>query len=382
VTLCATARTRWIAILAVPLMLLTGFSAAVVGVISPTGRLPSAPTTFHTYNSVVSELQNLSRDHPSLLTVTPIGSSWETTQGLANRSLFAVEVSLAGGTKQDVLFMGLHHADEWISMEVVMYLLRYVLLNAGNDSRVDAILARANLWFVPIVNPDGLEYARQYDTTWRKNRRDNGDGTFGVDLNRNYGYMWGSGGFGTSTNDSEYPGTVPFSEPESQAIRDLARAHPPVLSISYHSAGQWVLYPWSYTRLPTPDDDRLSNFAVEMAYANGYQVLQEGRATHVNPGNSDDWLYATLGTAPFTFEVGLDFNSQNARSIGAVDRNNVEPALRGAEMALGLRNWRFDMGRVTPVALVAVAAVGGLSSVYFVYRWRRVRRDNPIAVLH
>ena len=251
-TLCATARTRWIAILAVPLMLLTGFSAAVVGVISPTGRLPSAPTTFHTYNSVVSELQNLSRDHPSLLTVTPIGSSWETTQGLANRSLFAVEVRLAGGTKQDVLFMGLHHADEWISMEVVMYLLRYVLLNAGNDSRVDAILARANLWFVPIVNPDGLEYARQYDTTWRKNRRDNGDGTFGVDLNRNYGYMWGSGGFGTSTNDSEYPGTVPFSEPESQAIRDLARAHPPVLSISYHSAGQWVLYPWSYTRLPTP----------------------------------------------------------------------------------------------------------------------------------
>ena len=51
-------------------------------------------------------------------------------------------------------------------------------------------------------------------------------------------------------------------------------------------------------------------------------------------------------------------------------------------MALGLRNWRFDMGRVSPVALVAVATVGGLSSVYFVYRWRRVRRDNPIAVLH
>jgi len=375
---CAT-RARWIAIVAVPLMVLTGFSGAVVGVISPTGRLPSAPTTFHTYNSVVSELQNLSRDHPSLLTVTPIGSSWETTHGLANRSLFAVEVRVSSGTKQDVLFMALHHADEWISMEVVMYLLRYIVLNAGNDSRVDAILARANLWFVPIVNPDGLEYARQVDTTWRKNRRDNGDGTFGVDLNRNYGYMWGSGGFGTSTNDSEYRGTGPFSEPESQAIRDFALAHPPVLSISYHSAGQWVLYPWSYTRLPTPDDDRLSNFAVEMAYANGYQVLQEGRATHVNPGNSDDWLYATLGTAPFTFEVGLDFNSQNAKSIGAVDRNNVEPALRGAEMALGLRNWRFDMGRVTPAALVAVAAVGGLSSVYFVYRWRRVRRDNPVA---
>src|SRR5439155_1607489 len=83
-----------------------------------------------------------------------------------------------------------------------------------------------------------------------------------VELNRNYGYMWGAGGFGTSTSDPEYRGPGPFSEPESQAIRDLAVAHPPVLSISYHSAGQWVLYPWSYTRLPTPDDDRLSNFAV------------------------------------------------------------------------------------------------------------------------
>ena len=369
-------RARWLAIVAIPFLLLTGFSGQAAAVIPPTGRLPIAPSTFHTYASLVSELRNLSRDHPSLLAVTSIGSSWETTQGLANRSLFAAEVRVPGGTKRDILFMGLHHADEWISLEVVVYLLRYVLLNAGNDSRVDAILARANLWFVPLVNPDGFEYARLNDSTWRKNRHDNGDGTFGVDLNRNYGYMWGSGGFGTSTSDPEYRGPGPFSEPESQAIRDLAVAHPPVLSISYHSAGQWVLYPWSYTRLPTPDDDRLSNFAVEMADANGYRVLQEGRATHVNPGNSDDWLYATLGTAPFTFEVGLDFNSQNAPSIGAVVRNNVEPALRGSEMALGLRNWRFDMGRVTPAALIGVAAVGSVSSVYFVHRWRRVRRDN------
>src|SRR2546430_5353600 len=188
--------------------------------------------------------------------------------------------------------------------------------------------------------------------------------------------MWADGGFGTSTSDREYRGTGPSSDPESQPIRDFALAPPPVLSISYHSAGQWILYPWSYTRLPTADDDRLSNFAVEMADANGYQVLQEGRATHVNPGNSDDWLYATLRAAPFTFEVGLDFNPQNAGSIGAVVRNNVEPALRGSEMALGLRNWRFHMGRRTPPALIPVAAGGAGSSADFVHPWGRVRRGN------
>src|SRR2546428_4597268 len=121
-------------------------------------------------------------------------------------------------------------------MEVVMYLLRYIVLNAGSDSRVDAILARANLWFVPIVNPDGLEYARQVDTTWRKNRRDNGDGTFGVDLNRNYGYMWGSGGFWAATNDSEDRGSGPFPGPGSPAIRHFALAHPPVLFIPIYRA--------------------------------------------------------------------------------------------------------------------------------------------------
>src|SRR2546422_11770264 len=104
-------RVRWMAILAIPFLLLSGFSGPAAAVISPTGRLPTAPTTFHTYASLVSELQNLSRAHPSLLTVTAIGSSWETTQGLANRSLFAAEVSAPGVTKKDVLLMGLHHAE-------------------------------------------------------------------------------------------------------------------------------------------------------------------------------------------------------------------------------------------------------------------------------
>src|SRR5207244_13635397 len=126
----------------------------------------------------------LARAHPPLLTWTTSGSSWETTQALANRSLFAAEVRAPGGTKKDVLFMGLHHAEEWISLEVVVYLLRYVRLNAGNDSRVDAILARANLWFVPLVNPDGLEYARLNGSTWRNHRRDNWYWTFGVAVSR------------------------------------------------------------------------------------------------------------------------------------------------------------------------------------------------------
>src|SRR6266508_3035798 len=55
---------------------------------------------------------------------------------------------------------------------------------------------------------------------------------------------------------------------EGVETRKIALAHPPVFSISYHSAGRWILYPWSYTPLPTPADDRLSSFAAHMAAAN------------------------------------------------------------------------------------------------------------------
>ena len=90
-------------------------------------------------------------------------------------------------------------------------------------------------------------------------------------------------------------------------------------------------------------------------------------------------IAGTLGTAPFTFEVGIDFNSQNASRIGPVDRNEIEPALRGAEMALGLRDWRFDLSWVTSATWLGLAGVAAVSSVYFVYRWRRVRADDAIA---
>ncbi|MBK6995998.1 MAG: hypothetical protein IPH31_14140 [Lewinellaceae bacterium] len=62
---------------------------------------------------------------------------------------------------------------------------------------------------------------------WRKNLRDNGDGTFGVDLNRNYGYFWGNDDNGSSPNPNSqtYRGPEPFSEPETRTMRDFVQAH-------------------------------------------------------------------------------------------------------------------------------------------------------------
>src|SRR5712692_3921207 len=212
----------------------------------PPGVVVPAPTTFHTYESLVAELLQINASRPELVRIQTIGITFE------NRSIIALRMTLPGGSepKKNILYMGLHHANEWQSMEVVMYLIQYYLANSQDTPMVRAILQNANVWFIPLVNPDGLAYSQIHDSLWRKNRRDNGDGTFGVDLNRNYGFEWNTGGFASDgslvkSDSVEFPGPASFSELEAQAIRDFALANPPVFSISYHTAGEWILFPWS-----------------------------------------------------------------------------------------------------------------------------------------
>lgn len=91
---------------------------------------------------------------------------------------------------------------------------------------------------------------------WRKNRRDNLDGTFGIDLNRNYGYNWGFDDDGSSpfTGDETYRGTVPFSEPETQIMRDFVNSRSFRIALNYHTFGNLLIYPWGYDySIYTPD---------------------------------------------------------------------------------------------------------------------------------
>src|SRR5262245_26251864 len=187
---------------------------------TPTGVIVPTPSDFHTYATLQAELEGLNASTPDLVRLETIGTS------VQNRTIYALRITEGDGDKPNILFMGLHHANEWMSLETVVYLARYFLANAHETSRIDTILEKANLWFIPLVNPDGLEYSQVHDNLWRKNRRDNGDGTFGVDLNRNYGFQWGVG-LPSNTTDIEYPGPESFSEPETIAVRDFTLDNPP-----------------------------------------------------------------------------------------------------------------------------------------------------------
>ncbi len=102
---------------------------------------------------------------------------------------------------------------------------------------------------LPCTNPDGYEYNRSLHPNggglWRKNRCDNGDGSYGVDLNRNYGWQWGRDA--RLPNSSIYPGQAVFSEPEIAVIRDVLYQQIPTVSISVHTYGNEWIFPWEYS---------------------------------------------------------------------------------------------------------------------------------------
>jgi len=283
------------------------------GKIFELGAVPvSSQTAYHSYSSLKTDLQNLVDIYPNITMVYDIGDSWEKTVGIADRDILAIKISdnvtIEEDDEPDILFMGGLHAREWISVEVPFYLAKSLLDLYGTDQKVKQLVDSREIWIVPLVNPDGLEYSRTYDRNWRKNRRDNGDGTFGVDPNRNFGYNWGLAGSSGDPEKETYRGVAPFSEPETQAIRDLIATHEFHSSISYHSYSQLILYPWGYTKDAAPHKAQLSKMAEDMANAirdvhgMNYTARQASDLYRAS-GDSDDWLYGAYNIAAFTVEL-------------------------------------------------------------------------------
>ena len=268
---------------------------------------PSDPTAglYHTYAEVETELQALSQSHSEIANVTSIGQSVE------QRELWAIKIS--DNVEQDeeepvVVFLGAHHAREWISVDVPFLIANHLLENYARDTLISRLVDNAEIWIVPMLNPDGHQYSVITDRLWRKNRRNNGDGSFGVDLNRNYSYQWGGPGSSGDSFSETYRGPSPFSEPESQAVRDFLQQQTPKALISYHNYSQLILYPWGYTNDPAPDKALLDNLAVTMAdkirtvHGVNYRPGQSS-TLYLASGDTTDWLYALLSVPAYTIEL-------------------------------------------------------------------------------
>ena len=156
------------------------------------------------------------------------------------------------GAKPVTLYESTQHAREWISAEVNRRLFAW-FIDHRRDRDVKRLLRTNEVWFIPMMNPDGYDYTFTAKGTrlWRKNLRDvNSDGVIdpandGVDTNRNWPEKWNWDLEGASDDPASetYHGASPASEPEVQASRSLHQRLKPKFLIDYHSFAQLILYP-------------------------------------------------------------------------------------------------------------------------------------------
>ncbi|MDH3268883.1 MAG: M14 family zinc carboxypeptidase, partial [Ignavibacteria bacterium] len=271
---------------------------------------------YYTLAEIEADLDEMFSLYPNLITQKfSIGTSVE------GRTIWAVKISDNPSLSEDepsVGFDALVHAREPQSMATHMYFMWYLLENYGTDSEATYLVNNREIYCVPCFNPDGYEYNRQIEPNgggnWRKNRRDNGGGCFGIDLNRNFSYKWGHDNIGSSPDPcaSTYRGLSAFSEPEAQAIRDLAILKNYGTHFNMHSYGNYYLYPWGYIDEETPDSLTYREFAGDMGAYNGY-AYGTGPQLLGYPSNGSvrDWMYGEQvvknKTFGYTIEIGPSF---------------------------------------------------------------------------
>ncbi|MEE9268933.1 MAG: M14 family zinc carboxypeptidase [Candidatus Krumholzibacteria bacterium] len=279
---------------------------------------------YHTLAEMDSVMGALVAAYPSLASRQMIG------QSLEGRDIHVLKVSdnvVVDESEPEVIYMGNHHARELMAVEIPLRFAVYLLDNYGTDAAVTNMVDTREIYFIPMVNPDGHVYVEQnhagsWTTWWRKNRRDNGDGTIGVDINRNYGYQWGYDNLGSSPSTSSpvYRGGSAFSEPETQAIRDFCTARNFSVGFSYHSYGELLLYGWGYIFDYTPDHNVFLAMGDSLVSSNGYFAGNPAMgAIYLTNGDTDDWAYGENVTKNSFFSFTPEVNTGAQGGFGPAD---------------------------------------------------------------
>jgi len=285
-----------------------------------------------TYQELLDELDAMRAQYPDLITAKENISNFltegtpdnSTTPSIGGNGIKWVKISdnpesTSEGEPQ-ILYTAIHHAREPLSLSQLVFYMWYLLENYDSDPEVQSIVNNTELYFVPVINPDGYLYNEKTNPNgggfWRKNRKN----TYGTDLNRNYEYyingdpnngMWGGEGASSNTGSETYHGPAPFSEVETQAIKWFVENHNFVMAFNNHTSGDLLLYPYGYTEnAPTPENDLFVGISEELVSRNGFSNILSSELYPAS-GDSDDFMYGTIGTHDkiyaMTPEIGPEF---------------------------------------------------------------------------
>lgn len=296
---------------------------------------------FHPLEDMHARMAQLAAARPDLCRLEVIGQSIE------GRDIYALVLTSQGDTSRRpaVVFIGTQHAREWAGTMTTMYLAERLVADFGYVADVRRMLLGVEFWIVPIANPDGYYATWNGARFWRKNTRPNDNGSFGVDLNRNWGFAWGGPGSSGSPSSDTYRGTEPFSEPETRALRDmtLALGDRIVAAIDYHSFSKLILTPWGYSTglPPEPYASFFDTLGEDMSRAifdttgEAYEAGPAAGTLYRFSGGAQDWYFGDRAAAGFTIELRDDSFELPPEEILPCGRENFAAAMVFAEATAG-----------------------------------------------
>jgi Zinc carboxypeptidase len=300
-------------------------------------NLPSGRETYRTYDDYLADLKAMVDENPGL--VRPVTLPVKTLDG---RDITGVEIATGVDRTDDgrpvYVQIGVHHAREWPAGEAAIeFGLDLLKRGKAGEPRWRNVLDNVRTFVVPIMNVDGFITSRTpgYFPTddnaatpgtpqhiiggaayRRKNcrpfepletgvpcvaRQQNDNG---VDPNRNYGEKWGGPGTSSDQTSLVYHGTGPFSEPETQSVRQwLLGLQPTVLITNHTFTGLILRPPGTSDDGLAPDELRMRQLGDAMARETQY-VSQYSFQLYDTSGTTDDWLYGGLASFSFTPEIG------------------------------------------------------------------------------
>jgi g-D-glutamyl-meso-diaminopimelate peptidase len=274
----------------------------------------AATTEMYTYERMKDHINSLAKTYQ--LELKTIG------QSEFGRDLLAVKV---GQGSKSILITGSHHGREWLTTHVIMNMIeQYASAYEKNQSLYGhnlKILDQISIWFVPMINPDGVTIQQEgikglpfllqeIYVDMNKGKEDfsrwkaNG---LGVDLNRQYPAGWeqieGSQRYAAY---SHYKGQKPLEAKETQALFTFTEQVQPLISASYHTSGR-LIYWYYFNEIEHLQRDH--DLIELVAYRTGYEISYP--PANAIGGGYTDWFIQTYKKPALTIELSLPVEETN-----------------------------------------------------------------------
>jgi len=248
---------------------------------------------FARLSEIYSFLEQMVIENPEIASTKIIGQTHE------QRDLKLIILKTPTSQRKVMIDCGIH-AREWISPSTCVYMINQIIVNYNKGiPEAVALLNHYEFHVLPVLNPDGYEYSHTDYRMWRKNRRTvrQGSSCVGVDLNRNSGYQWMTGGSSSNPCSDTYAGPSADSELEIQHLQRHINLYKGdwATYLTLHSYGQWWFTTWGYTRQRPSnypellDKARIATEAIEAYHNTKWVYGQSSTILYVASGGSEDW---------------------------------------------------------------------------------------------